>query len=126
MPAALSSGANEPINVSTFARPSASRKIGTMTTWICATIGGTIRPESSPCAMTRAPMRRVLMPHDVEGHRGDVAGESLGWRLLAEQHRDRQPVLGDRAVVAEDELDLVHRLLRGRVKRVTLLPPELA
>ena len=53
---------------STLARPSSSRKIGTTITWTGATLGGTISPESSPCAITSAPTSRVLMPHDVEWH----------------------------------------------------------
>ena len=54
------------------------------------------------------------------------AGEGLGRRLLSHQHRHREPVLGDGAVVAQDQVGLVHRLLGGRVERVPLLPPELA
>ena len=66
IPAAFSSPAHPPMNASTLARLSASRKIGTITTWIGATFGGTNRPESSPWAITRAPTSRVLMPHEVE------------------------------------------------------------
>ena len=54
------------MNLSTLFRLSASRNIGTTTTCTGATFGGTIRPESSPCAITMAPTMRVLMPHEVE------------------------------------------------------------
>mmetsp|Transcript_77451 Transcript_77451/g.222692 ORF Transcript_77451/g.222692 Transcript_77451/m.222692 type:complete len:243 (-) Transcript_77451:169-897(-) len=36
--------------------------IGTTTTWIGATAGGSTRPASSECVMIRAPMRRVETP----------------------------------------------------------------
>ena len=54
------------MKASTFRRVSSSLKMGTTTTWIGATLGGKMRPESSPCAITSAPTMRVLMPHDVE------------------------------------------------------------
>src|ERR1700687_1348457 len=56
----------------------------------------------------------------------DRPGESLGTRLLAREHRDGAPVFRDRTVVAEYELDLVHRLLCEGMERMSLLPPELA
>ena len=40
-------------------------KIGTMTTWIGASLGGSTKPSSSECAMISAPIRRVLTPHEV-------------------------------------------------------------
>ena len=39
--------------------------IGTITTWIGASFGGSTRPLSSPCAMISAPIRRVETPHEV-------------------------------------------------------------
>src|SRR5204862_6202574 len=61
----------------------------------------------------------------LEGQRVDRAGESLRGRFLAGQNWDREPVLSDRAVIAEDQRDLVHGLLREGVEGVPLLPPEL-
>ena len=39
--------------------------IGTMTTWIGATAGGSTRPLLSPWVMMMAPMMRLDMPQDV-------------------------------------------------------------
>ena len=40
--------------------------MGTITTWCGATFGGRIRPESSPCVITRPPIIRVDVPQEVD------------------------------------------------------------
>ena len=40
-------------------------QIGTITTWIGATLGGSTSPLSSPWTITTAPTIRVVMPHEV-------------------------------------------------------------
>src|SRR5207245_5909685 len=72
-------------------------------------------------------LQRLAIAHEAfKGQRVDGPWKCFGGGLLAGQHRNREPVFGDRAVVTEDKRDLVHRLLRVRVKRMSLLPPELA
>ena len=75
----------------------------------------------------RAHLQRQPITHEsFDRQRVDGPWERLGRRFLATQYRNRQPVLGDRPVVTEDELRLLHRLLSRGVEGVPLLPPELA
>jgi hypothetical protein len=63
------------------ARSSSVFQIGTRTTWIGASRGGKLTPLSSPCAMTRAPTRRVDTPQEVDQTCSHVP--SLVWNFTS-------------------------------------------
>src|ERR1700674_3147489 len=65
---------------------------------------GKVLPE----VVRRAHLKREAVAHQtLERHRVHSAGESFSRRFLAAEHWYRKPVLRDRAVVAEDEENLV-------------------
>ena len=68
-------------------------QIGTMTTCSGARRGGKLTPLSSPWAITRAPIRRVLTPHDVDQTCSQVP--SLVWYLTSNAFAKFCPRLWD-------------------------------
>src|ERR1700694_172868 len=83
--------------------------------------------EVLPEVVRRAHLPREAVAHQAFDREGvNCAGERFRGRLLAAQHRNREPVLGYGPVVPEDQVRLFDSLLRRGVERVAFLPPELA
>ena len=74
----------------------------------------------------RAGLQRLaVLHHRLDAVGADRAGEPLALGLLALDHRDGEPALGEVGVDAEHLHGLDEGFLLGRVRGVALLPQEL-
>ncbi|MEZ5207167.1 MAG: hypothetical protein R2690_09375 [Acidimicrobiales bacterium] len=68
----------------------------------------------------------AVLHHRLDRVRPLGAGEAFARRLLADDHRHGEVVDDEAAVLLEHQQRLVHGLVGGGVRRVALLPQELA